>query len=394
MITHYIKLIWNRKRANMLMIIEVFFSFLVIFAIASISIFTYRNYVNPIGFEYETSEATEGSESSQEDTKKNIVLHYKKLIFNYLKKYPEIEIYAASGPNVPYVFNGYSSTVENNEGQKINSQIFHNDDHYADAMQLNLVEGRWFSRTDDASRLKPVVINKHLKDHFFEDDQAVGKVVKLEDHEFQVVGVVEEYRQHGEFVKSEGAVFQRLNIDNEDFWYNNILIKVKPGTGAAFEEQLIKDLGTLVPGWTFIISSLERLRDLRKRTAWIPLVIIYCVCGFLIINVALGLFGVLWYSINRRYSEIGLRRAVGSTSAGIQYQFLIEILILSTFGILLGCVFAFQFPLLNVFNISSGIYILAILVSIFILYVLAAICAWYPGYQASKIEPAVALHDE
>lgn len=408
MIAHLIKLIWNRKRSNMLMIIEIFFSFLVIFAIASISIFTYRNYNKPIGFEYQNvwslslqeviseeydSLSNSGDEPSEKNPEEGQVMHYKKLIYEYLKKYPQIEIYAASGPNVPYVFNSTNSDIDY-EGQKTFAQIYHNDDHYADVVGLNVVEGRWFNKTDDASRLKPLVINQYVKDQLFKNENAVGKIIKFWDTEFQVVGVIEEYRQHGEFVKPDGAVFQRLDVNASDFWFSNILMKVKPGTGVDFEEQMIKEIGAIVPGWTLEVSSLERLRGLRKKIAWVPLVIIYSICGFLIINVALGLFGVLWYNISRRYSEIGLRRAIGSTAPKIQYQFLLEIWVLATFGILLGCLIAFQFPILNVFNISSGIYLLAIFISIIFLYALAAVCAWYPGRQAAKIEPAMALHEE
>lgn len=389
------------------MILEIFFSFLVIFAIASISIFTIRNYFKPIGFNYDhvwsfsiqevasdepNGEAGAEIEPTKEAPEEDEVLRNKKLIYESLKKYPEIEFYSASGPNLPYVFSNTNGEIEY-EGQQAFAQIYHNDDYYADVLGLNLTEGRWFNKSDDASRLKPAIINQYIKEQFFKNESAIGKIVKFWGEEHQVVGVVEEYRQHGEFAKPAGAVFRRLSFNN-GFWYSNIVLKVRPGTGLAFEEKLVKDISAMVPGWTLEISTIERHRELRKKMAWVPLVIIYSVCGFLIINVALGLFGVLWYNISKRYPEIGLRRAMGSTAPRIQYQFLVEILIVTTFGIALGCLIAFQFPLLNVFNVSSGIYLLAIATSVVSLYALAALCAWYPGRQAAKIEPAMALHEE
>jgi putative ABC transport system permease protein len=156
----------------------------------------------------------------------------------------------------------------------------------------------------------------------------------------------------------------------------------------------MKDLASIVPGWTMEVSALEKMRETQHKLTWIPMVALLIVGGFLIINVILGLFGVLWYNINRRYSEIGLRRATGATANMIQKQFLGEILVLATFGIIIGCFIAFQFPLLNVFNINSSTYFLAIIISTLSIYALTAFCAWYPSWQASKIKPAVALHEE
>jgi putative ABC transport system permease protein len=118
------------------------------------------------------------------------------------------------------------------------------------------------------------------------------------------------------------------------------------------------------------------------------------VAGFLIINVALGLFGVLWYNINMRRSEIGLRRALGATGKSISFQLIAESLLLSSLSVLIGCFFAVQFPLMNVFDLPAGIYISAILLSVLFIYTLVIVCALYPGKQAAAIYPAVALHEE
>lgn len=124
------------------------------------------------------------------------------------------------------------------------------------------------------------------------------------------------------------------------------------------------------------------------------MIILMIVAAFLIINVALGLFGVLWYNINLRKSEIGLRRAVGASGNAVSKQLVGEALMLSTFALILGSFFAIQFPLLNVFDLPAGIYIVALLLSIAFIYLLVIVCAFYPGKQAAAIYPAVALHED
>jgi putative ABC transport system permease protein len=71
-----------------------------------------------------------------------------------------------------------------------------------------------------------------------------------------------------------------------------------------------------------------------------------------------------------------------------------EAMVLATISLILGCFFAFQFPLLNVFDLSAGIYLVAIALSVIFIYMLVTICAVYPGKQAAAIYPAVALHED
>jgi putative ABC transport system permease protein len=111
-------------------------------------------------------------------------------------------------------------------------------------------------------------------------------------------------------------------------------------------------------------------------------------------NVALGLFGVLWYNISKRKGEIGLRRALGATGKSISVQLVTEILVLSTLALLLGSFFAVQFPLLNVFDLPGHVYYTALVLAVAFIYILATICALYPSRQAAAIFPAVALHEE
>jgi len=126
----------------------------------------------------------------------------------------------------------------------------------------------------------------------------------------------------------------------------------------------------------------------------VPIIIASIVCGFLLINVALGLFGVLNLSITRRRSEIGLRRAIGATGNGVSTQFVGETWVLATFAMLIGLLLAVQFPLLNVFDLQAGVYLTAMGIAVLIIYLIVTLCALFPSRQAALIQPATALHEE
>jgi putative ABC transport system permease protein len=68
--------------------------------------------------------------------------------------------------------------------------------------------------------------------------------------------------------------------------------------------------------------------------------------------------------------------------------------ILASFGVIIGIFFAVQFPIMNVFDVSTEIYLLAILCSFLLVFLLTTLCAVLPSSQAANILPAVALREE
>lgn len=193
-------------------------------------------------------------------------------------------------------------------------------------------------------------------------------------------------------MKNEPALFELL--DESKSWNKTMLIRVKPGTDAIFESKLVKDITSMVNGWSVDVAYLTNARKTQHNITLVPVTIFLIISTFLLINVALGLFGVLNLSIAKRRGEIGLRRAIGATGSRISVQFVGEIWVLATFAMLIGLLFAAQFPLLNVFDLPAGIYVTAIIIAVLIIYLIVTLCALFPSRQAALIQPAVALHEE
>jgi putative ABC transport system permease protein len=407
MIWHSFKLIWNRKRSSKLLIIEILISFLVIFAISSISIELAENYFSPLGYKAENvwsfyhyarpeSEFMAIENSDDEDYKKaeaEKVRRIRRQILDKMKTHPEIDAFAASSQSHPYE-NFLEWTKIQHNSNDIWIGHYKADDNLPSVMSINVVKGRWFDQNDDASTLPPAIINQKLKEEIYPDEDALGKTLLINDNEYKIVGLIDAYRHWGVFDSQKNVVFTRVNMNADDGEFTNILMKVKPGVGGEFEAKMIEEIRAMVPEWKLELNTLEKMKASIHKQQLTPLAILLIICSFLILNVALGLFGVLWYNINQRISELGLRRAVGSTGNRIKSQLITETLILASFGIIGGAIIAFQFPLLNVFNIRTWVYLLAILISVLVMLTLAALCAWYPGRQAARIDPATALHEE
>jgi putative ABC transport system permease protein len=389
MLRHLFKLIWNQKRQNFLLTLEIFVSFIVLFTVFSLIVYNYQNYKRPMGFTYKDVWVVRMNMKSETDT----LSKYFQPIKQLMQSMPEIEDFSWSSFNTPFS-NGMSSFSSHYDKKETISNIYFAEDSYVHTLGLTMLEGRWFNKEDQAAAVKPVIINRHLREFFFGNGPAIGKMVGAEagKADQKIIGVVEDFKDQGDFEAPQNFTFFKINPESD--WINCVVIKVKPGTGAAFEAKLFKAVSNTVKSANVEIDQLDKRRIAKNNIFIVPMVIFSIVAGFLIFNVSLGLFGVLWYNINRRKSEIGLRRAVGASGNRISLQFITESLVIASIAVILGLFFAVQFPILKVFDVPSAVYVTAMVLSVLFIYVLVATCALYPGKQAATIYPAVALHED
>jgi putative ABC transport system permease protein len=384
MIRHLFKLIWNKKRAHALLIVEIWASFLVLFGLATLIVVNVNNYREPLGFTYDNVWAL--SLKSNEDT--TGIANKLQLIQQRLKSYAEVSSVSRMSSNFPFSQSSMNNGLDYKK-RHVMADIYATDENFAQTLNITVPVGSWYRHSDSVGKYTPVVINEKLKDELFGDEQPLGKVI---GERFKVVGVVTNFKSKGEFMVNKPALFELLKV--KDAWNDTMLIRVKPGTDAVFEAKVVKDIAAMLTGWSVEVDYLTDSRKNQHNLVLVPIIIALIVCSFLLINVALGLFGVLNLSIAKRRSEIGLRRAIGATMQNVSWQFIGEIWVLATFGLLIGLLFAVQFPLMHVFGVASGVYMAAIVLAMLIIYGLVTLCALFPSRQAATIQPAVALHEE
>ncbi|MEJ5993377.1 ABC transporter permease [Pedobacter sp. Du54] len=394
MLKHLFKLIWNKRKQNFLFLSEILVSFLVIFAVFSFITFYYQNYTKPLGFEYKHVWAINYDNEHVTKNADSLQIFYRNLK-NSLKAMPQIEAVTFSGTNFPYS-NSNISTSLNKNGKRFNwVNVYADAEDYVKVWNVKLIAGRWFNEDDKATKNKSIIINETLQTAIFGKRSAVGQLLgDFEDkNSMKVIGVVQDIKANGDYWPAGNAMFNRA--DTSDLRQNrNILVKVSENANAAFESELYKFMTSTFKNSTVGIEHLTEMRDAKNEVTIIPMIIFIIIASFLIINVALGLFGVLWYNINKRRGEIGLRRAIGATGTNVSYQLVVEALLLATLSLVVGCFFAVQFPLLNVFDVASSVYLIAMVLTVIFIYLLVFLCALYPGKQAAAIHPAVALHEE
>lgn len=394
MIQHLFTLIWNRRRANFLLIVEIFLAFVVLFVVASLLVNYQQRYRAPLGFAYEDVWRVSLDPGAQPKAEQYATGQQ---VIQRLRSLPGVLALTRTQSNTPFLDSHNVGDVyrPGNESAAININEYSVDDDGQRVLGLHVEEGRWFDRRDEASARAGVVISRDLEERLFPKESAVGKLLHRGGGEKVVIGVVAPYRADGDLAALKGAVFLRIGLRDTTFQsMSPLLVRMRPGAGAALERQMTTEILAIGKGWNVGVTTLPEQRAQQLKRVLTPIVALVLACVFLVVNVALGLFGVLWQTINQRRGEIGLRRAIGASSGRISGQILGEILVVTTFGLVLGVLVAVQFPLLGVLDVRPDVYAQAMLLATGLVYVLTTLCALYPSRLAAGIHPAVALREE
>jgi putative ABC transport system permease protein len=397
MIRHLLKLIWNRKRSNFLIMLEIFFAFLVLYIVTTLGVFYVDNYNKPLGFSYKNVWSIVMDTRQQNITKQQKIERTQQILMA-LKSFDEVE--EVAGMHIlPFSSSDYNNNYGIN-GRKISIHINTVTDELKEALDLKVTRGRWFEQSDEAANTDLVVINESLSKELFGDEDPVGKPlfeVEPGEKEKRVIGVISDFRKSGELAPLTNYFFERASMyDTVDFTVpNQLVVKLRPGTTAQFEEALVTRLQNTVGDWSYEVEPLTEARRSQLLFYLTPLIILGLVAGFLIMGVGLGLIGVIWQNVTARANEIGLRRAAGATVEHIFTQILLELLLIASLGMFLGVLLVIQFPLLGIIDfISTRVYTTSLIISIGFIYLVATICGLYPSWLATKVQPTEALHAE
>lgn len=386
MILHLFKMIMNRKKQYFFLLLQLFVTFVALFLCLALNLQKFSNYFKPLGYRYEEAWLLELDFQKLPEEKK---LEYSNLIQQKLRSIKEIELVSATQA-IPFLQWGQEEKIKYRE-QVSKALKFEVDQHYQDALDIKLLEGKWFSTKDYVLNTMPVVITQDLAERDFKNESPVGKTILIANKPALIIGVSEALRENTSADLKPGFFLPLQTTPNK------YLLKSKSTDNFQLLEDKIRKAVTSVGTDEIQIKqniSLTLIQKFAQKTDYIQLGVTLIIFGFLLINVFLGISGVFSYNLSKRKAEVGLRVIMGASPADILKQFLGESMLLTTLGILPGVLIAAQLLIMQ-YLAPSGYYgIISILGAALFLYLLMLSCAFYPSLKAARFNPSDALHDE
>lgn len=276
--------------------------------------------------------------------------------------------------------------------------------------KFDLAEGRLYSKDEEDSLSQVLVIGSNIKEKFFGDDSAVGRVVYVKGKPFRVVGVAAK-RGSAAFMNLDDFVYMPVKTLQKRLmgidYYTNIMAKIKDMSQV---NQTVTELGATIrenhditdpEKDDFAINTMEEAATMLKTVVnGIVLLLVALVCVSLVVG-GVGIMNIMYVSVTERVFEIGLRKSLGASREDILWQFLAEAILLtlggSVFGIVLGIIFSFAiyyialaYGLSWIFSIPLGSIFLAIGFSATV----GLVFGIYPAKKAAALDPIEALRRE
>lgn len=401
MLRHIATLLWNNRRQRLLLVGQILLSFLVLFGVFSFVGQKFAAYATPLGFDVADSYVIQVELPEAIDTTTVERGETFRRLRRELEAVPGVERAAAVGFIAPFD-NSQWGWGETHDGVNVWTRVFMVDEHYADAAEVELARGRWFTPADTIGGDWRVVVNEAFLERNFPNTDMLDSTftffgVDDVDRQTTIVGVVENFKYLSEFAEEEPLTFvpdAPWDHKHEDHHMQGISVRVAPGSPASLEEELFETVAQVTGTRESVITPLERRRELTSREHWVPILLMLTICAFLVANVALGLFGILINAIAKRRGEIGLRKALGATGWGVTAQLTAEVTLVALAALVLGAGLAAQVSLFELIDLETQHFVWGGVAAAALILGLVLACALIPSGQAARIHPAVALREE
>jgi putative ABC transport system permease protein len=269
-------------------------------------------------------------------------------------------------------------------------------DGYFATLGTRVLRGREFSANDRSGTPDVALLNENAVRHFFQDRDPIGVIVKLNGGPYRVVGVVQDVKD-SDLRRDAGRliyVSTRQHPERAAWQMLNIRTSLDPQTLLAAAQSRIRGLGPdihIVRTGTLAAQVDESLLQERVISS------LAAAFGLLALLLsAVGLYGVLAYSVARRTSEIGIRMALGAPSGKVTWSILRQTLALVAIGMAAGIPAAVLLAGLAkklLYGVTPADPV-TLMGSAAVLAAVALLASFLPAHRAGRIDPLVALRHE
>jgi putative ABC transport system permease protein len=277
---------------------------------------------------------------------------------------------------------------------------------YFDIRSWPIRSGTTFEQADVDSSANLAVIGDTVRRNLFGSVNPIGQTIRIKNLPFKVVGVLVAKGNSGMGQDQDDAVYVPLTTLQKkitgDTWLRFIMVSARTRQSSyAAQEQitaLLRDRHRIRPGQDddFFVRNLADVADLADQNAKTFTLLLAAIAGVSLIVGGIGIMNIMLVSVTERTREIGIRMAIGATEEDVQRQFLIEAVVLSMLGGIIGIIFGLASSVLLTTTLSWPVSVSPIAIATAVIFstVIGIFFGFYPARKAARLDPIEALRYE
>ncbi len=283
-------------------------------------------------------------------------------------------------------------------------------ENFFSALQIPLLKGRFFKKTDTLERPRVAIVNDVLVRRYFVGEDPIGKQIAFDDtvfraHPITIVGVVRSTRQRGLAKPPEAQLYLDFRqVPPATLWSQFLLkqimtyiVRVSNRDPAALNREIQQVINRVDPGQTvFHVATMQEIVSASVQSRRLGAILLSVFAGLALVVAVAGLYGVLSYVVLQRKRDIAVRMALGANRKDVVGMIIARALVLYAIGVAAGLVGVIWIGhLLSSLlvgvqpwdPVAMGLTTLVVLLSAFG-------AAWFPARRAASIDPYQALRSE
>jgi len=306
----------------------------------------------------------------------------------------------------PTVFKGGTAKFQ---AESRTTTIYGVEPQYMRIRTLEIQDGRMFSPSESSMGAKVCVIGQTIIDNLFGSIDPVGQTIRFDKIPFQVIGTVKSKGQNNAGMDQDDMIIAPFNTVRKRVIAGPAAQQIRQIYASVSDETLtqeaiaeIRDILRVhrklregVPD-DFTILSQQEMGNMMESTSEVLTALLTAVAAISLLVGGIGIMNIMFVSVTERTREIGLRMAVGAKDRDILWQFLIEAVMISLTGGIIGMIFGVSASL-ALSKVSGWTVVItpsSIVISFVVCVATGVFFGWYPAFKASKSDPIEALRYE
>ena len=284
-------------------------------------------------------------------------------------------------------------------------------------VQRPVIAGRTLLPSDMGKKSAVAILTEFGARRLLAAEHTIGQSLRIGGDYFEVIGIVKsESSQGGSIQIPDQQVDVYIPIDTARAYFGDVTLRVTTGSMALEKVDLhqlivqVDSIEDVTPTAEAIGAMLKRFHKKKDYSISVPLallrqaeatkrrfnIVLGSIAGISLLVGGIGIMNIMLASVTERTREIGIRRAIGAKRSQIVGQFLIETIVLSTIGGLIGIGMGVAIPSIITYfaDMPTVITPMSIILPLIISFVTGLIFGLYPAIRAARVDPIVALRHE